>query len=73
VRGGGVGTALLEAVATGARRDGARKLLLEVVDTNGRARDLYERAGYRAVRIVKSGVLTAGAGYRAVYFMRLDL
>jgi ribosomal protein S18 acetylase RimI-like enzyme len=72
-RGSGVGTALLEAIAAAARDEGAERLLLEVVDTNGRARDLYERVGFRATRTIRSGLLTAGAGYRAVHFMRLDL
>jgi ribosomal protein S18 acetylase RimI-like enzyme len=72
-RGVGVGTALLEAIAVDAREDGAARLLLEVVDTNGRAKELYERAGFRATRTVRSGLLTAGAGYRAIHFMRRDL
>jgi ribosomal protein S18 acetylase RimI-like enzyme len=72
-RGSGVGTALLEAIAAAARDEGAERLLLEVVDTNGRARDLYERVGFRTTRTIRSGLLTAGAGYRAVHFMRLDL
>jgi ribosomal protein S18 acetylase RimI-like enzyme len=68
-----LGTALLEAAALGAREEGAVRLLLEVVDTNGRARELYERVGFQAVRTLHSGPLTAGAGYRAIVFMRLDL
>jgi ribosomal protein S18 acetylase RimI-like enzyme len=72
-RGSGVGTALLEAVAAGAREKGGERLLLEVVDTNGRAKELYERVGFRSTRTIRSGLLTAGAGYRAVHFMRLDL
>jgi GNAT superfamily N-acetyltransferase len=72
-RGRGIGSALLDAAADGARQEGAVRLLLEVVDTNGRAKDLYERVGFRATRTLRSGVLTAGAGYRAIHFMRRDL
>ncbi|MDO8916195.1 MAG: GNAT family N-acetyltransferase [Coriobacteriia bacterium] len=72
-RGRGVGSALLDAAADGARQEGAKRLILEVVDTNGRAKELYERAGFRATRTVRSGALTAGAGYRAIHFMRRDL
>jgi GNAT superfamily N-acetyltransferase len=72
-RGRGVGTALLEAAAVGAKDEGADRLLLEVVDTNGRARELYERCGFLATRTIRTGLLTAGGGYRAVHFMRRDL
>jgi ribosomal protein S18 acetylase RimI-like enzyme len=72
-RGRGVGTALLQAAVAGARDAGADRLQLEVVDTNGRAKQLYERVGFRATRTVHSGILTAGGGYRAVHFMRMDL
>jgi GNAT superfamily N-acetyltransferase len=72
-RGAGVGTALLEAVAADTRADGADRLLLEVVDTNGRAKELYERVGFRATRTIRSGLLTAGAGYKAVHLMRREL
>jgi ribosomal protein S18 acetylase RimI-like enzyme len=73
VRGAGIGTALLEAAAAGAVTEGADRLLLEVVDTNDRAKVLYERAGFRSTRTIHSGLLTAGGGYRAVHLMRRDL
>jgi ribosomal protein S18 acetylase RimI-like enzyme len=49
-RGVGVGRALLEAAVAAAAEVGARAITLEVVDTNGRARDLYERVGFEHVR-----------------------
>jgi GNAT superfamily N-acetyltransferase len=61
------------AVREDSRGVGVGTALLEVVDTNGRAKELYERAGFRATRTVRSGLLTAGAGYRAIHFMRRDL
>lgn len=48
MRGRGVGTALLGAAEARARRHGALTLRLEVVDTNGDARRLYERLGFTA-------------------------
>jgi len=72
-RGAGIGTALLEAVIDAARAAGMRSVGLEVVDANERALQLYERIGFRAVGNVPTGALTAGGGYRAVRFMRLDL
>jgi ribosomal protein S18 acetylase RimI-like enzyme len=49
-RGQGVGTLLLEAVFAHARQHGYPTVRLEVVDTNPRARRLYERMGFRALR-----------------------
>ena len=71
-RGTGIGTALLEAVIDAARENGMRSVGLEVVDVNDRALQLYERLGFRSVGNVPTGWLTAGGGYRAVRFMRLD-
>jgi ribosomal protein S18 acetylase RimI-like enzyme len=45
-RGRGVGTALLAEVEAVARRRGRPRLSLDVVDTNPRARALYERLGF---------------------------
>jgi ribosomal protein S18 acetylase RimI-like enzyme len=72
-RGAGIGRALLEAAVAAAEADGARVVTLEVVDTNGRARELYERVGFRHVRTIRSGAITSGGGYEAVHFMRRDL
>jgi ribosomal protein S18 acetylase RimI-like enzyme len=46
-RGRGVGRALLERVEAKARQLGCVKVTLEVGDRNDRARDLYERLGFR--------------------------
>jgi len=45
-RGRGVGRALLAAAERRARADGCCKLTLEVLETNARARGLYERFGF---------------------------
>ncbi|WP_349358566.1 GNAT family N-acetyltransferase [Stappia sp.] len=47
-RGLGVGTALLDAVAGIAAREGYSGVRLDVIDTNPRARALYERTGFVA-------------------------
>jgi ribosomal protein S18 acetylase RimI-like enzyme len=72
-RGAGIGRALLEAAVAVAAKEGQRAVTLEVVDTNGRARELYERVGFELVRTIRSGALTAGSGYRAIHFMRMTL
>ncbi len=72
-RGKGIGTALLNAVIEDARQAGMRSVGLEVVDVNDRALQLYERVGFRSVANLRTGWLTAGGGYRAVRFMRIEL
>jgi ribosomal protein S18 acetylase RimI-like enzyme len=56
-RGTGVGTALLVAITEEARARGYRGVRLDVVDTNPRARALYEREGFVALRTVEMGPL----------------
>jgi ribosomal protein S18 acetylase RimI-like enzyme len=72
-RGGGVGTALIEAVCAEAVRRGCREVLLDVTDTNPRARALYERRGFVAVSEARVGpVLRRLFGFsRAVTMVRL--
>lgn len=72
-RGGGVGTALLQAVIEAAWDAGMRTVELEVVDVNERAMRLYERLGFRCIFTLPTGPLTARGGYQGVRFMRLDL
>ncbi len=54
-RGQGVGTALLSAIKDHARKSGMSEVQLDVIDTNPRAKALYEREGFRAVSKEKTG------------------
>jgi len=54
-RGMGVGTALLDAVADAAAKRGLDRVELDVIDTNPRARALYERVGFRAIKTERTG------------------
>ncbi|WP_067489780.1 GNAT family N-acetyltransferase [Actinomadura hibisca] len=72
-RGMGVGTALLNAVVAEARSRGLREVHLEVVDTNPRARALYERFGFVPAGTVRTPYLRRLMGYGAVTAMRFDV
>ena len=72
-RGKGVGTRLLSVIVEAARTAGVRAVTLDVVDVNDGARRLYERTGFKLVRYLKTGRLTARGGHRGVWFMRLEL
>lgn len=71
----GVGTQLVEAVFQYARTHGFRGVRLEVVDTNPRARRLYERLGFVAVSTQEYPLLRHVTGFSAATTMvkRLDV
>ena len=64
-RGLGIGTMLLAAITEEARRCGLSRVRLDVIDTNPRARALYERSGFMAVGEEKTGVLEKIFGFAA--------
>lgn len=68
-RGLGVGSALIGAMAVHAASLGYRELRLDVIDTNVRARALYERLGFRAIRTERIGLLRYLFGFQAAVTM----
>ncbi|MGA0541335.1 GNAT family N-acetyltransferase [Neotabrizicola sp. VNH66] len=68
-RGQGVGHALLEALCTEARARGYASIRLEVIDSNWRARALYERMGFVATRTERMGPLRYLFGFSAATTM----
>ncbi len=65
----GVGTALIHAICDEGAARGHDAIRLDVVDTNTRARDLYERLGFRAVGMDRIGAAAALFGFRATIRM----
>ncbi|KJL31460.1 GNAT family N-acetyltransferase [Microbacterium azadirachtae] len=72
-RGLGVGTALLAHVRRLARDERMDAVRLSVVDTNPRARDLYQRLGYVAEGSASIGPLRRLYGFRTATEMVLSL
>ncbi len=68
-RGQGVGTALIEALVRSPAAQGYREMRLDVIDTNLRARALYERLGFRTLRIERLGPLRHLFGFDAAVTM----
>ncbi|WP_269584815.1 GNAT family N-acetyltransferase [Roseibium sp. Sym1] len=62
-RGRGIGGALLEAVFTEARSRNLSRVRLDVINTNPRAKALYERKGFKAVSEEKTGILELLFGF----------
>lgn len=73
MRGRGVGSLLLDEVAALAAEAGCREIRLDVIDTNPRARALYERRGFTAVRTEHTPYLRGLLGFGAVTTMRRTL
>jgi ribosomal protein S18 acetylase RimI-like enzyme len=69
----GVGTALIGALCGEARRRGYPEVRLEVIDSNRRARALYERLGFRVLKTERIGLLAHVFGFRAATTMILPL
>jgi ribosomal protein S18 acetylase RimI-like enzyme len=70
IRGRGVGSLLIEEVAAVAAEQDCRDIRLDVIDTNPRARALYERRGFTAVRTERTPYLRGLLGFGAVTTMR---
>lgn len=62
-RGRGVGKALLRAIEDRAVQDGLRRVRLDVIDTNPRARALYEREGFEEKSVASIGILAKVFGF----------
>ncbi|MEM9030272.1 MAG: GNAT family N-acetyltransferase [Pseudomonadota bacterium] len=65
-RGQGLGTGLLKAIEAHAARLGKVSVGLDVVDTNPRARELYERLGFTATKTTDIGAMRMVFPFRSV-------
>lgn len=68
-RGQGIGSRLLQSIAQEASLRGYDEVRLDVIDTNGRARALYERRGFEAVDRNRTGILSALFGFSSATVM----
>ncbi|WP_051241998.1 GNAT family N-acetyltransferase [Stappia stellulata] len=68
-RGRGAGTALLAGIVDIARANGRETVRLDVIDTNPRARALYERNGFVPTKVTQIGVLSTLFGFSAATTM----
>ncbi|MEN9011605.1 MAG: GNAT family N-acetyltransferase [Yoonia sp.] len=68
-RGRGIGTALLDAIMAEAKTRGYAEVRLDVIDSNPRARALYERVGFVAGKTHDLGPLRHVFGFRSATTM----
>jgi len=69
VRGQGIGEQLLLTAFEQVKKENISKIFLEVVDTNPKARKLYERFGFSTLKVDTLGKITKKAGFSKVYLM----
>ncbi|RYH10573.1 GNAT family N-acetyltransferase [Tropicimonas sp. IMCC6043] len=72
-RGQGIGSALIAAVMAEAARRGMAEVRLDVVDSNPRARALYERIGFTPTEQKELGIFSRLFGFRHATTMSLRL
>ena len=65
----GVGSALIAAIEDEARERGYTQLRLDVVDSNWRAKALYERLGFAVTKTDRLGLLRYAFGFDAAHTM----
>lgn len=68
LRGRGIGTTLLKAVDRRARELDKTEVILEVIDTNPRAKSLYERFGYQTLLTTRR-LMFRMAGFSSAHLM----
>ena len=73
VRGLGIGSQLIDKVFQFAKSKGFNEVILEVVDTNPKAKKLYEKIGFKEKKLVKYYFLTRSAGFSSEYIMSYDM
>ena len=72
-RGAGIGTRLLDAIEAEARASGATAIRLDVIDSNPRARALYDRRGFMAVGTERLGPLRHVFGFASATRMHKQI
>lgn len=72
-RGRGVGSMLIDEVLKFAKKKKFKEVILEVVDTNPRAKKLYENIGFKEKKLIKYCFLTKPAGYSSEFVMSYDM
>ncbi len=72
-RGMGVGSQLLDEIRKYARRHGYNRVRLDVIDTNPKAKKLYERLGFKAVKTESFPYMRSLLGFGGVTTMELTV
>ncbi len=72
-RGKGIGKIMLDYLVDLARHEDFARVTLEVIDSNEKAKDLYEKKGYKVKKYMNTALLTRNMGFEGSYKMQKDL
>ncbi len=72
-RGKGVGKKMLAHLNQLAITEGFKRITLEVIESNNRAKTLYEKVGYKDIKYVNTAPFTSKMGFRGYYKMQKDM
>jgi ribosomal protein S18 acetylase RimI-like enzyme len=72
-RGQGIGSILIEKVFELAKDKGFKEVVLEVVDTNPKAKKLYEKIGFKEKKMVKFYFTSRVAGFSSEFIMSYNM
>ena len=72
-RGKGIGTALLDAICDEAHKRGYSHVRLDVIDTNPRAKALYQQVGFKPLKTTSIGPLRHIFGFHSTTTMVRDV
>ncbi|MHB1336796.1 MAG: GNAT family N-acetyltransferase [Candidatus Humimicrobiaceae bacterium] len=72
-RGQGIGSILIEKVVEFAKDKGFKEVILEVVDTNPKAKKLYEKIGFNEKKLVKFYFTSRVAGFSSEFIMSYNM
>lgn len=73
IRGKGVGSIMLSEIIKYSRKNGFKRILLDVVDTNPRAKMLYTRIGFKTIKKHYSGIFTKPFDFSSYDVMSLNI
>jgi len=73
IRGKGIGSLLIKKVFEFAKDKGFKEIILEVVDTNPKAKKLYERLGFKEKKQVKFYFTQRVAGFSSEFIMSYNM
>jgi len=72
-RGKGIGKIMLDYMLDLAREEGFKTITLEVIDSNEKAKKLYERQGYKNIKYMNTALFTRNMGFSGSFKMQKNL
>ncbi len=72
-RGKGIGKIMLDYLVDLAQNEGFNRITLEVIDSNNKAKHLYDKKGYKEVKYTNTAIFTRNMGFRGSFKMQKEL